>query len=288
MSNVVKLRRFSIQWKTKQLNTTNETASQRIVLGIEYNGSTFFGWQRQPHASSVQQSLEKALSQVANHTVEVFCAGRTDTGVHATYQIIHFDSFTQRPEKAWLKGANSLLPDQISIRFAMKVDNDFHARFSALSRSYLYVIDNNTVKPAILNNGLTWYRKSLDVSKMNDAAKYFIGEHDFSSYRSSQCQSNTTKRNIQRLNCRRENQYIFINITANAFLHHMVRNIVGVLLEIGTGVKDPAWAKQVLDVKDRTKAGITAKPNGLYLVGVEYPSNYNIPLRAEKLLWMNN
>jgi tRNA pseudouridine38-40 synthase len=277
-----------IQWKIKKLEIINESASQRIVLGIEYDGSTFHGWQSQSHASSVQQSLETALSEVANHPVRVFCAGRTDTGVHATYQVIHFDSFTQRPEKAWLKGANSLLPDQISIRFVVKVDNDFHARFSALERSYLYVIDNNRVKPAILNNGLTWYRNNLDISKMNDAANYFIGEHDFSSFRSSQCQSKTAVRNIQLLSCSRNNDYVFIKVTANAFLHHMVRNIAGVLLEIGSGKKLSSWAKSVIDAKDRTVGGVTARPNGLYLVDVKYPSNYIIPQASKKLLWMNN
>ena len=283
-----KLRRYLIQWKNNQLNLINESVSQRIVLGIEYDGSTFYGWQRQSHAASVQQSLEAALSKVANHPVNVFCAGRTDTGVHATHQIIHFDSFTQRPEKAWLKGANSLLPDQISIRFVKKVNNDFHARFSALSRSYLYVIDNNRVKPAILHNGLTWYNKPLDISKMNTASQYLIGEHDFSSFRSSQCQSKTARRNIQLLNCSRKNDYIFINITANAFLHHMVRNIVGVLLEIGSGRKLPIWANEVLDLKDRTMAGITAHPYGLYLVGVMYPENFEIPQASQKMFWMNS
>jgi len=251
--------------------------TRRIVLGIEYDGSSFHGWQRQSHAASVQTSLEESLSLVAAHKVEVTCAGRTDTGVHATAQVIHFDCLNARPEKAWLKGANSLLPSSISIRYTKTISKEFHARFSAYSRSYLYIIDNSPIKPAIMSQGLTWFNKKLDVEKMNRACEYFIGEQDFSSLRSSQCQSHSANRCITVLDCRRYNNFVVIEVSANAFLHHMVRNIVGILLEIGDGRKTSEWAKQVITAKNRCHGGITAAANGLYLVGVGYPEQFNLP-----------
>lgn len=252
-------------------------SAERIVLGIEYDGSSYHGWQRQPHASSVQSTLEDGLSQVAAEKISVTCAGRTDTGVHATSQVVHFDCINKRPLQAWLRGANSLLPASISIRYAQTVSEQFHARFSAESRSYLYIIDNSFIRPAIMSHGLTWYSRKLDIEQMNIACDYFPPEQDFSSFRSSRCQSHTAIRHITKLQCRRINHYIVIEITANAFLHHMVRNIVGVLLAIGDGRKQPIWAKQVLDAKDRRLAGETANANGLYLVGVTYPEQFDLP-----------
>ena len=264
----------------------DETDAERIVLGIEYDGSSFHGWQRQSHAASIQSSLEDTLSTVAAHKVEVTCAGRTDTGVHATSQVVHFDCSNKRPDKAWLKGANSLLPSSIAIRFSQPVSQKFHARFSATSRSYLYIIDNSSVRPAIMNHGLSWHNQSLDVARMNAACDYFPGELDFSSFRSSQCQSQSVNRYISLLQCRRLNNYVVIEITANAFLHHMVRNIVGVLVEIGDGRKQPEWAKEVLDAKDRKVAGITAPPNGLYLAGVSYPEEFKLPMEIRAPLFL--
>jgi len=255
----------------------SKASAVRLVLGIEYDGSHFHGWQRQKHDLSVQSELESVLSQVANHPVELTCAGRTDTGVHALGQVVHFDSYSHRPDSAWLRGANSLLSSSISIRYAVQVDSDFHARFSALSRSYLYIIDNNTMSPAVLSHGMSWHQYPLDVELMNQACGYFLGEKDFSSLRSSQCQSHTPHRCITELTCHRSGNYIAIKVTANAFLHHMVRNIVGILLEVGEAIKSPEWAETVISAKDRRLAGVTAKPNGLYLQSVEYPANYNLP-----------
>jgi len=259
------------------MTNESDSAAVRIALGIEYDGSQFHGWQRQTNSASVQSQLESALTQVAAHPVEVVCAGRTDTGVHALEQIVHFDCYSNRSAKAWLKGANSLLSSSVSIRFAQQVKNDFHARFSALSRTYLYIIDNHAVAPAILSHGLSWYKQPLQIDRMNQACEHFIGEHDFSSLRSSRCQSKTANRQITHLSCQRYGEYIAVRVKANAFLHHMVRNIVGVLLEIGDNRRPPDWAKLVIDTKDRTKAGITAKPNGLYLQSVEYPTAFKIP-----------
>jgi tRNA pseudouridine38-40 synthase len=264
------------------------TDTKRLVLGIEYDGSSYFGWQRQPHAASVQESLEKSLSEVANQTIEVTCAGRTDTAVHATSQVVHFDCQNSRPLKAWLKGANSLLPQNISIRYAQHISKDFHARFSALSRSYLYVIDNNLIKPAIMSQGLTWIRAKLDVDKMNNAAKHFMGEHDFTSLRSSRCQSNSANRNISNLRCKRYGEYIVLEVTANAFLHHMVRNIVGLLIEIGDGRKSSDWAREVIEAKNRCIGGVTAPSNGLYLVGVEYPEVFKLPRKVRAPLFLEH
>ncbi|PCJ50680.1 MAG: tRNA pseudouridine(38-40) synthase TruA [Gammaproteobacteria bacterium] len=260
--------------------------TKRLVLGIEYDGSSYHGWQRQSHAASVQSTLEKCLSQVANQNIKVTCAGRTDTGVHATSQVIHFDSSIQRPVNAWLKGGNSLLPDDISIRFAQYIDDDFHARFSAMSRSYLYIIDNHSIKPALMNRGLTWINTRLDVDKMNAATDYLKGEQDFSSFRSSRCQSHTAKRNVLSLGCSRYDNFIVIEITANAFLHHMVRNIVGLLLEIGDDRRDASWAKQVIEARDRCTAGVTAPSNGLYLVGVRYPDKFSLPSTPKAPLFL--
>ncbi|MCP3675922.1 MAG: tRNA pseudouridine(38-40) synthase TruA [Gammaproteobacteria bacterium] len=251
--------------------------SERIVLGVEYDGSSYHGWQRQSHAASAQSTLEEALSSIADQKIEVTCAGRTDSGVHATSQVVHFDSTNIRPEKAWLKGTNSLLPRSISIQYAQKVSENFHARFSATSRSYIYIIDNSHVRPAIMGQGLTWYNKRLDVDKMDEACEYFLGEQDFSSFRSSRCQANSANRCITNLSCRRLDNYVVIEISANAFLHHMVRNIVGVLFEIGDGRRKDEWVKVVIDRKDRTKSGVTAPAFGLYLVGVTYPEEFNIP-----------
>lgn len=270
------------------MSTEQSTDTKRLVLGVEYDGSSYYGWQRQPHAASVQESLEKSLSEVANQTIEVTCAGRTDTAVHATSQVVHFDYKNPRPIKAWLKGANSLLPQNISIRYAKAISNDFHARFSALSRSYLYVIDNNSIKPAIMSHGLTWIRAKLDVDKMNSAVKHFMGEHDFTSLRSSRCQSNSANRNISKLSCTRYGEYIVLEVTANAFLHHMVRNIVGLLVEIGDGRRSSDWAKDVIEAKNRCIAGVTAPSNGLYLVGVEYPEEFDLPRKVRAPLFLEH
>lgn len=250
----------------------------KIALAVEYDGALYHGWQRQSHAKSVQAELEKALSQIAQHPIELFCAGRTDAGVHATGQIVHFETTAQRDLKAWTLGTNALLPSDIAVRFAKEVDTNFHARFSAQARRYCYVIYNRRLRSAILPQGLTHYYHLLDEQKMHQAAQCLIGEHDFSSFRSAQCQSHSPNRNIHFVQVSRIQDYVLIDIQANAFLHHMVRNIVGSLCLIGQGDQPVAWLTQLLAQKDRTKAGATAKPNGLYLTQVIYPAHFAMPV----------
>ncbi|GLS82600.1 tRNA pseudouridine(38-40) synthase TruA [Paraferrimonas haliotis] len=248
----------------------------RIALGIEYNGANYFGWQRQREVDSVQQRLELALSTIANHDIEVICAGRTDSGVHATGQVVHFDTHANRPLKAWSMGVNAHLPDDIAVRWCIEVDQDFHARFSATARRYRYVILNHKLRPAILKNGVTHHHQPLDEKAMHQAAQALLGEQDFSSFRAVQCQSKTPFRNVHRVQVKRFGDYLVVEIEANAFLHHMVRNIVGSLLLIGQGDKPQNWIAQLLELKDRTQAAATAKANGLYLVDVTYPQSYQL------------
>ncbi len=252
----------------------------RIALGIEYDGTGYFGWQRQREVNSIQGELERALSQVSNEPIEVFCAGRTDAGVHATGQVIHFDTQANRDMRAWVMGVNSNLPTGIAVRFAQPVADDFHARFSATARRYRYIIYNHKFRPAILGAGLSHYHQEIDVSLMQQAAPALLGEQDFSSFRAIQCQSNSPFRNVMHLQIDRFNDFIVIDIKANAFLHHMVRNITGSLLEVGMGRRDPSWIAELLAKKDRTQAAATAKAEGLYLVEVDYPEHFGITKTA--------
>lgn len=249
----------------------------RIALGIEYNGTRYYGWQRQREVTSVQGELEKALALVANEPIETFCAGRTDAGVNATGQVVHFDTNAVRDMRGWIMGVNSHLPDDIAVRWAQQVDDSFHARFSATARRYRYIIYNRKFRPAILGTGLSHYHQDIDVERMKLAAPALLGEQDFTSFRAIQCQSNTPFRNVMHLDIQRFGDYIVLDIKANAFLHHMVRNITGSLLEVGMGRQQPEWIRYLLDAKDRTLAAATAKAEGLYLVGVDYPAAFNIP-----------
>ncbi|MGI2170495.1 tRNA pseudouridine(38-40) synthase TruA [Shewanella sp. MF05960] len=258
----------------------------RVALGIEYDGSGFFGWQRQADVDSVQAQLEKALTYVANEPIEVFCAGRTDSGVHGTGQVVHFDTTADRPLTAWTLGINANLPDSIAVRWAKEVDDSFHARFSATARRYRYVIYNHQLRPGILRSGVSHYHGDIDETLMHQAAQLLLGEHDFTSFRAVQCQSNTPFRNVHKVNVTRQGMYVMVDIQANAFLHHMVRNIVGSLLEIGLGNQPINWISELLALKDRNQAAATAKPNGLYLVDVTYPEQYQIPKLALGPLFM--
>lgn len=249
----------------------------RIALGIEYDGSSFFGWQRQREVNSVQQELETALAKVANQPVELSCAGRTDAGVHATGQVVHFDTDASRDDKAWVMGTNAQLPDAIAVRWAKVVPDDFHARFSATARRYRYIIYNNKYRPAILRSGLSHYHQALDIGLMNEAAVCLLGEQDFTSFRAIQCQSHSAFRNIHHLRVSRYDDYIVLDIKANAFLHHMVRNITGSLLEVGMKRQPVEWIAQLLAAKNRNLAAATAKAGGLYLVNVEYPAHFSLP-----------
>ena len=248
----------------------------RIVLGVEYNGSQFSGWQRQLNADSVQQCMEDAISKVADTQVVITTAGRTDTGVHATEQIIHFDCVSERQLKSWVKGVNRYLPNSISVLWAKAVEDSFHARSGARSRLYRYVICNRATRPALLDNFVTWEYASLDVQKMQHAARHLQGTHDFSSYRTVHCQAKSPVRTIEDISFSKHNEFIFIDVRANAFLHHMVRNIMGVLMAIGRGEQEEDWSLTVLQKCDRTLGGMTAPAAGLYLVKVQYDEIYGL------------
>ncbi|HEC1650093.1 TPA: tRNA pseudouridine(38-40) synthase TruA [Yersinia enterocolitica] len=261
----------------QQSTTVSETATLKIALGIEYNGSRYFGWQRQQEVTSVQACLEAALSKVANEPIGVFCAGRTDAGVHATGQVVHFVTSAVRKDAAWTMGVNSHLPPDIAVRWVKTVDEDFHARFSATARRYRYIIFNHRYRPAVLAQGVTHCHMPLDAEKMEQAAQCLLGENDFTSFRAVQCQSRTPWRNVKHVKVTRHGAYIVVDIKANAFVHHMVRNIVGSLIEIGAGNQDVNWMAELLALKDRSRAAATAKAEGLYLVSVDYPEHFALP-----------
>jgi len=259
----------------------------RLALGIEYDGTAFHGWQRQRDVVSVQETLEKALSKVAAESIKVVAAGRTDTGVHATQQVIHFDTTAERHKDAWIMGTNTFLPPQVRVLWVKPVPSSFDARRSALSRRYLYKIYSHRIRPSLYRNQVGWCFKKLDLQKMREASEFLIGEHDFSSFRASECQSKTPVRRMMEINItslasshpviNSDSPWINIEFEANAFLHHMVRNMVGVLWKIGAGEAAPEWVKEVLLAKDRKTASITAPPQGLYLIAVRYPECYEIP-----------
>lgn len=259
--------------KADRLNIT----MTKIALGIEYDGSGYFGWQKQQEVSSVQAKLEQSLSKVANHEVTVFCAGRTDANVHATGQVVHFETSAIRANGAWTMGVNANLPGNIVVKWAQIVDDDFHARFSATARRYRYIIYNHPYRCAVMARGVTHYHAMLDENLMYQAAQSLLGENDFSAFRAAQCQSHTPWRNIHHIQVVRQGRYIIIDIQANAFVHHMVRNIVGSLCEVGCGRQPITWIAALLESKDRTLAAATAKPDGLYLVDVIYPDEFAIP-----------
>jgi len=249
----------------------------RIALGIEYDGSAYSGFQRQQSAHTVQAELEKALTHIANEPIMVKCAGRTDAGVHATGQIVHFDTEMNRPEHAWTMGVNTRLPDDVAVRWATPVSDDFHARFSATSRRYRYVMLNQTLRPGIMRSGITHVYKPLNADLMHEAAQCLVGKHDFSAFRASLCQASSPVRNVSAVSVKRIEEFVFLDIEANAFLHHMVRNITGSLIDVGCSEQPVAWMRDLLEGKDRTKAAATAKPNGLYLVNVSYPEQFTLP-----------
>ena len=255
----------------------------RVALIVEYDGSQYHGWQAQTGLRTVQQVLEDALSEVASHEVSVVCAGRTDTGVHATHQMVHFDAQNERAMRAWIHGVNSFLPKDVCVKWAKQMPDDFHARYSATARSYRYVIYNTPIRPALLRGNVTWQYRQLDHRVMHQASQFLIGEHDFTSFRSVECQSKTPMRNISHLKVTRRGDMIIIDISANAFLHHMVRNIAGVLMAAGSGRKPLAWVQDVLLAKDRRLGAETAPPYGLYLVGVTYPEKFGVTQNSSGL-----
>jgi len=258
----------------------------RIALGVEYDGSNYCGWQYQDHSPSVQSDLEQALSRVADEKIRVICAGRTDTGVHARNQVVHFDTTAGRSDRAWVFGANTHLNDGIAVLWACSIDDAFHARFSAIRRRYRYIIFNRRIRPTFLAKRVTWEYRELDSDRMQLAASHLIGNHDFNAYRSAACQAKSSEREILQLDVHRQKEFVIIDVVANAFLHHMVRNIAGVLISIGAGEHPPQWSKEILFSKDRTLAAMTAKPFGLYLMDIRYPPEFMLPqLEDSLMLW---
>jgi tRNA pseudouridine38-40 synthase len=249
----------------------------RIALGIEYDGTDFLGWQRLAHGRTVQGAIEEALSFVAAHPVEVTCAGRTDAGVHARCQVVHFDTESTRSERGWALGANSRLPMSVAVRWAVPVADDFHARYGARARRYRYRILNRPIRPALDARYATWERVPLDIDAMRAATPALIGEHDFTAFRTVACQAKSASRNVREIAIARDGEAVSIEIEANAFLHHMVRNIVGSLLPIGRGEESPEWLGTLLAGRDRAKAGPTAPAEGLTFIGPRYPAEWKLP-----------
>jgi tRNA pseudouridine38-40 synthase len=252
----------------------------RIALALEYDGSRFLGWQTQPGGGTVQDALQAALAGIAGSAVPVTCAGRTDRGVHAREQVVHFDTGAARPDSAWVRGVNALLPDSVAVLWAARVADDFHARYAALARTYRYVLLNRPVRPALAARHAGWYHAPLDVAAMRAAASLLVGEHDFSAFRSAECQAKSPVRTLQALEVQARGERIDFVLRANAFLHHMVRNIVGTLIYVGNGRHAPQWAGEVLASRDRARAAPTFAAEGLYLERVEYAERWALPVPA--------
>lgn len=260
----------------------------RIALGVEYDGSRFCGWQTQPQGCAVQDALERALAGVAGEPVSTICAGRTDAGVHAFGQVVHFDVAAERPEAAWVRGTNALLPAGCAVTWARAVAPDFHARYSATSRRYRYLLLNHPVRPALDAGRKGWFHASLDTDRMQRAARLLIGEHDFSAFRSAECQARTPVRTLTRLDVARRGDHVVFELRANAFLHHMARNIVGCLVYVGKGKYPPEWLGEVLAGRDRARAAPTIEAAGLYLAGVEYEARWGLPDAPRRTLFTND
>jgi tRNA pseudouridine38-40 synthase len=259
----------------------------RLALSLEYDGSHYWGWQRQSDKTSVQAMVEHALSRVAAEPLRIFCAGRTDRGVHATTQIIHFDTHSARSERAWIVGGNSYLPKDIRLHWLQAVPADFHARFSAYSRRYCYVLQVSSISPAILAPYVSWrYGDGLDVDAMAKAAAVLLGQHDFSSFRVAECQAKTPIRTVTLCHLYKQDSFYILDIEADGFLHHMVRNIMGVLIDIGLGKKPVSWMNEVLTARDRRVAAMMAPANGLYLTHIGYPQHFSLPVTLRKPLFL--
>jgi tRNA pseudouridine38-40 synthase len=249
----------------------------RVAAGIEYDGTAYNGWQRQRTGLGVQQRLEEALGRVASESIDVICAGRTDTGVHASGQVVHFDTAADRSDRGWLLGINTNLPDDINVTWVQPVRDDFHARFSATSRSYRYVMLNRLARSALSRNRAWWLYQPLDEKLMHDAAQALHGQHDFSAFRAAGCQASRPVREITSINVTRDGDWVILEVTANAFLQHMVRNIAGTLAAIGSGEEPPARIDEILASRDRSEGGATAPPHGLTLTSVAYPEEFGVP-----------
>jgi tRNA pseudouridine38-40 synthase len=249
----------------------------RIALGVEYDGAPYCGWQSQTNACGVQDFVEMAITKIAEHPIRIHAAGRTDTGVHAMMQIIHFDADVIRPDTAWVRGVNAFLPSSIRVLWAKVVDDEFHARFSASQRSYQYLLVNQSIAPAINASKAGWYHLQLNVSLMLQGIAYLQGEHDFSAFRASECQASSPVRMLNVASIKAHGKCIVFNFSANAFLQHQVRNMVGALIYVGNGKYPPEFIKDLLEQKNRTLSPPTFSPNGLYLVGVDYDKKFDLP-----------
>ena len=255
----------------------------RIAMGVEYDGSAFHGWQLQDGARSVQGEVEAAVSRVADQPVRVHCAGRTDRGVHALEQVIHFDTQAQRPERSWVLGTNVNLPPEVAVAWARPVDPAFHARFSAIARHYRYRLLCRRTRSPLDRDRAVWLHQELDLDRMREAALPLVGEHDFSSFRAQACQAKSPVRQVHYCDLEREGERLELRIGANGFLHHMVRNIVGVLVTIGRGEAQVGWVEELLAIRDRARGGVTAPPQGLYFVRADYPAEFDLPRRVVEL-----
>ena len=249
----------------------------RIALAVEYDGRAFCGWQTQPSRCGVQDALEPALSAMAGERIETTCAGRTDAGVHALEQVVHFDSDAARPESAWVRGVNASLPPALGVLWAREVGGEFHARYSARRRCYRYILLNRPTRPAVAHGRVGWFHLPLDLERMRAASRHLLGEHDFSAFRAAECQAKSPVRNIERIDIERRGGYVVFEFWANAFLHHMVRNLMGTLVYVGKGKHPPEWAREVLARRDRAFAAPTFDAAGLYLARVEYDGAWNLP-----------
>lgn len=257
----------------------------RIALGVEYDGSQFFGWQSQAGGHTVQDALQAALSGIANEPVLIIAAGRTDTGVHALEQVVHFDAPVERPLSAWVRGVNALLPKSIAVLWAHPVPDEFHARFSAQARSYRYLLVNRPVRCAVQHGKAGWFHTPLDVDRMCEAAQYLLGEHDFSAFRAAECQAKSPVKTLHRAHIERRGDFLLCDFYANAFLHHMIRNIMGGLVQVGAGKHPPEWMQTILEGRDRSLAAATFDAAGLYLAYIRYPSVFGLPESSERWLY---
>lgn len=249
----------------------------KITLALEYDGRGFCGWQSQPSGCGVQNALEKALAEIAGCPVAVTAAGRTDTGVHASYQVAHFEVEVERPITAWVRGVNSYLPDGVAVSWAKAMPDDFHARFSVEERGYRYVLFNHPTRPGLMSGKVGWHHRPLDAAQMQAAALQLVGQHDFSAFRAAECQAKSPVKHIRQVQLVRHGDYLVLDIRADGFLHHMVRNIVGCLVHVGVGNAPPDWIAELLQHKDRTRAAPTFMPDGLYLSTIRYPSRFDLP-----------
>jgi tRNA pseudouridine38-40 synthase len=254
----------------------------RIAIGIEYCGVGFCGWQSQPTGCGVQDALAAAVSAIAGEAVSVTAAGRTDTGVHAALQVVHFDTLAVRPLSAWVRGVNRYLPPGVAVLWAREVDAEFHARFAAVERGYRYVLLNHAVRPGLDQGRVGWYFRPLDAAAMNLAAAYLLGEHDFSAFRAAECQAKTPVKTLHRASVERHGDFLYCDFRANAFLHHMIRNLMGGLIAVGSGAQPPDWLRTILESRDRSLAAPTFDAAGLYLSYIRYPSHFALPDSSER------